>query len=172
MKHTLKRAASITFAILAATTFAWAKAPSLTATLDSSEIAVGETAQLTVTVQGRNADEPQIPSVIGLDIQQIGQSSQIQIINGAMSVNINYTYAITPLRPGSYTIPAIKTGQGADTTSSQPIVLKVSGGGRRGASAMNRPSQNSLPAPTVSGDEEQISASEQRSFGFLRLVLP
>ena len=39
MKHTLKRATSITVAVLATLTMAWAKAPSITATLEPAEIA-------------------------------------------------------------------------------------------------------------------------------------
>jgi hypothetical protein len=171
MKTILKRATSVTLAVLATLTLAWAKAPSIAVTLEPSEMALGEAAQLTVTIQGRSADEPQIPTVKGLDIQPMGQSSQVQIINGAMSANLNFTYVVTPTRSGSFTIPAIKFGRGADVATSQPIVLKV-GGGAGGIPAGNRPNQNSLPAPTVNGDQEQISASEQRSFGFLRLVAP
>lgn len=181
MKHTLKRAivaqtfnartlAGVILTLLATATFAWAKAPSLTATLEPAQIALGEAAQLSVTVQGRSADEPQIPSVSGLEIQPIGQSSQFQVINGAMSAKVNYTYAVIPTRPGSYTIPAIKVGRGAEVTASSPLSLKV--GGANGGGAMNRPSQNSLPAPTVNGNEDQISATEQQSFGFLRVVTP
>jgi hypothetical protein len=173
MKPILKRATSITLAFLALATSAWAKAPRITATLEPSEMVLGEAAQLTVTIQGRSADEPQIPTVNGLDIQPTGQSSQIQVINGAMSANLNYTYVVTPARSGSFTIPAIKVGRGAAVAASQPIVLKVGGGGAgAGAPALSKPNQNSLPAPTVNGDEEQISASEQRSFGFLRLIAP
>jgi len=172
MKHTFKRATGITLALLAATTFAWAKAPSLTATLEPSQIALGEAAHLNVTVQGRNADEPQIPAVSGLEIQPIGQSSQFQVINGAMSAKVSYTYAVIPTRPGSYTIPAIKVGRGAEAATSPTLILKVDGGGGNSSGAMNRPSQNSLPAPAVNGTEDQISATEQQSFGFLRVVTP
>jgi len=84
-------------------------AASVTATLEPSDISVGEAAQLTVTVQGRSADEPQIPPVNGLDFQPVGQSSQIQIINGAMSANVSYTYAVAATQSGSFTIPAIKS---------------------------------------------------------------
>ncbi len=172
MTHTLKRATSITLAVLATLTLAWAKAPSLTATLAPAEIAVGEAAQLTVTFSGRGTDEPQLPAVNGLEFQQVGRSSQVQIINGAMSANTSYTYAVVPTRPGIFTIPAIKAGRGAEVASSQPIVLKVGGSGGRGAPPLNQQRQNNLPAPTVNGDEEQMNASEQKSFGFLRLVTP
>ncbi len=172
MKHTLKRATSLTVVVLATLTMAWAKAPSITATLEPAEIAVSEAAQFTVTISGRSTDEPQIPAVNGLEFQQVGQSSQVQIINGAMSANINYTYVVVPTRPGNFTIPAIKIGRGAEAAVSQPIALKVGGGAGSGVPARNRPNQSTLSAPTVNGDEEQISAAEQKSFGFLRLITP
>ncbi|HXI71870.1 MAG TPA: BatD family protein [Verrucomicrobiae bacterium] len=171
MKTILKRTATMTLTVWVAGTLGLAQAASVIATLEPTDISVGEAAQLTVTVQGRSADEPQVPTVKGLDFQPVGQSSQIQVINGAMSANVSYTYAVAATQPGSFTIPAIKTGRGADTAVSQPVVLKVRRGAG-GASAMSNPSQNSLPAPAVSGDEGQISAAEQQSFGFLRLVAP
>jgi len=166
----LKHTAIITLAIWVAGTFGLARAASVTATLEPSDISLGEAAQLTVTVQGRSADAPQLPAVNGLDFQPVGQSSQIQVINGAMSANVSYTYAVAATQPGSFTIPAIQAGRGADIALSQPVILKVRKGG--GAAAMNSPNQNSLPAPAVGGDEGQISATEQQSFGFLRLVAP
>jgi len=163
--------AIVTLVVSVASTLGLAQAASVTATLEPADISVGEAAQLTVTVQGRSADEPQIPSVNGLDFQPVGQSSQIQVINGAMSANVSYTYAVAATQPGSFTIPAIKAGRGADATMSQPVVLKVRRGAG-GSSAVNSPNQNPMPAPAVSGDEDQISAAEQQNFGFLRLVAP
>ena len=88
-----------------------------------------------------------------------------------MSANVNYTYAVTPTQPGNFTIPAIRIGQGANSAMAQPIGLRVApGSGSR--AAQNWPGQNNLPAPAVNGDEEQLNATEQRSFGFLRLVAP
>src|SRR5260221_13302866 len=101
-----------------------AQARSVSPTLEPADIPMGEAAQLTVTVQGRSADEPQIPAVNGLDFQPVGQSSQIQVINGAMSAHVSYTYAVAGTQPGSFTIPAIKAGWGADTARSQPVMLK------------------------------------------------
>ena len=171
MKTSWKRTAVIALAIWVASTVRFAQAASVTATLEPSDISLGEAAQLTVTVQGRSADEPPMPAVNGLDFQPVGQSSQIQVINGAMSASVSYTYAVAATQPGSFTIPAIKTGRGAETAMSQPVVLKVRRGSG-GASSMNNPSPNALPAPAVNGDEEQISAAEQQSFGFLRLIAP
>ena len=171
-KSALRRRASFrallgALALVAFTFSALAKGPDISATLEPTAISFGEAAQLTVNIRGRSADEPQIPQVNGLDIQPMGQSSQIQIINGAMSANVNYTYAVTPTQPGNFTIPAIRIGRGADAAATAPLALQVGAG-----TTPNRAQQNSLPAPAVSGDEEQMSATEQSSFGFLRLVTP
>jgi len=170
MQTTLKRTASITLAILATVTLARAKPPSLTTTLAPTEIALGEATQLIVIIQGRSADAPQLPDVDGLEFQSVGQSSQLQVINGAMSANLEYTYLVTPTRPGTFTIPAIKVGRDTEIAASRPLVLQV-GPSAGSAPARTRPNQNSLPAPTVTGNAESISAAEQRSFGFLRLVI-
>ncbi|MEJ0088204.1 MAG: BatD family protein [Limisphaerales bacterium] len=164
--------AVLTVVIWVVSTFGLARAASVIATLERADISLGEAAQLTVTVQGRSAEEPQIPSVNGLDFLQVGQSSQIQVINGAMSANVSYTYAVTAVQPGSFTIPAIQAGRGADSAKSQPVMLKVRKSSAGSTPAMNYPTQNALPAPAVNGDKEQLSADEQQSFGFLRLVTP
>ena len=123
MNHTLKRAAIVTLAVLVASApRVPANAASVTATLDSSEIALGETAQLTVTVQGQSTEAPQIPAVNGLTFQPVGQSSQIEIVNGAMSANVNYLYAVAASRSATFTIPPInKFSNGPDAAQSLPI---------------------------------------------------
>jgi hypothetical protein len=170
MNSTIKRTLLVTLAILVATAFGWARAANITATLDASEIALGEAAQLTVTVQGQSSEAPQIPAVNGLTFQPVGQSSQIEIVNGAMSANVNYLYAVAASRYGTFTIPPIKVGDGSGAAQSPPVTLKVvqhPGGGSAGAGG---PNQNSLPAPAVNGDDGDSNASAPNSFGFLRLV--
>lgn len=160
--------------LLAATWSAAAKAPSITVTVEPSEITFGEAAQLTVTVQGQDQNAPEIPAVSGLSFQPMGQSSQIQIINGAMSANISHTYIVTPSRTGTFTIPNIRIGNGADAAESQPLVLKVLkrvSGASAPASSGNQ-GQSVLPDPTVNGSDEPADAPDQTSFGFLRLVSP
>ena len=172
MKTILKRMAIITLAVWATGTLSLARAETVTAMMEPSEISLGESAQLTVTVQGQSADEPQIPTVRGLEFQQVSQSSQIQVINGAMSANVSYIYAVSAIQPGSFTIPAIRVGRGADAARSQPVTLKAIKGSGGSASALNYQNQNRLPSPAVSGEADQLSAEEQQSFGFLRLVAP
>jgi hypothetical protein len=146
---------------------AWAaaaKAPAVTATLEPAEITFGDVAQLTVTLQGQGQSAPQLPSVNGLSFQPAGQSSQIQIINGAMSANTSYNYVVSPSRLGTFTIPAIKAGSGSDAEESLPVVLKVlkrAGGSSSGAPQAGR-----------NGSDDSTVAPDPQGFGFLRVVSP
>jgi len=161
--------------LLAGAWGAAAKAPAITATLEPAEIAFGNAAQLTVTVQGQGQQAPEIPAVRGLSFQPVGQSSQIQVINGAMSANIIHTYIVSPTQLGTFTIPAIRAGSGGDSFETSPLVLKVLK--RTGSSSSAAPGsgqgQIGLPSPAVNGsDDEDNITPDKSSFGFLRLVAP
>jgi hypothetical protein len=151
-----------------------AKAPAITATLEPAEISFGDVAQLTVTVQGQEPNPPRIPSVSGLSFQPVGQSSQIQVINGAMTASISHTYLVNPTRLGTFTIPPIRTGSGPDAAESIPLVLKVTkrAAGSTPAAPQGGQNQSVLPAPTVDGSDDGTVAPDPKGFGFLRLVSP
>lgn len=150
-----------------------AAAFSISAELEPAEITYGDAAQLTVNIRGRQTSVPNPPSVPGLSFEAAGQSSQIQIINGAMSANISHTFIVTPNHPGTFTIPKFKVGSGAEAAESNPLVLKVLK--RSGAAA---PQQNggsaarNLPAPAVKGARQDLPAISRNEVGFLHLVAP
>jgi hypothetical protein len=148
-----------------------AGAPSITATLDPAEIALGDSAQLTVTIQGQNQEPPAIPEVSGLTFQPIGQASQVQVINGAMSVNLSRSYAVTPDRLGTFTIPRIRLGSGSAAAATQPLVLKVL---RNAAAAPSASTQNQQPLPPPAGRRpaDDSPPADPNSFGFLRILSP
>ena len=172
MNQTIKRAAIVVLSILVATTSGLANAASLTATLDQPEIALGEMAELTVTVQGQGTEAPQIPAVKGLTFQQVGQSSQVEIVNGMMSANVNYIYSVAAGQTGTFTILVNKIGDSPDVVQSLPVTLKVVQRTSGTSAGANSPNQNSLPAPAATGDDGDIHSPVPNSFGFLRLAAP
>ena len=171
-----KSAASLVWiTILASALVVSAKSPDINVTLEPQQIALGQAAQLTVTVEGQSRFKPEIPPVSGLTFEPVGQSSQIQVINGAMTANISHTYAVVPSREGTFTIPRIKVGSGADASESQAMTLKVA---KRGNTPATRASQGfsgrgTLPAPNISaGDAGGPAPADPNSLGFLRIVAP
>jgi hypothetical protein len=147
---------------------AWA-ANAISATLDPTRVVLGDSAQLTVTLSGQQTLQPRLPEVDGLDITPAGQSTTMQVINGAVSANASYQFNVTPQRTGSFTIPAIAAGG----TKTQPIGLRVDPGSGGRATQPRAQSRSHLPAPTMPtmpGDDSAVEAKGQHAF--LRVVLP
>jgi hypothetical protein len=149
---------------------AWAAPNRISARLDRLTLPLGQSAQLAITVKGPQPVEPYVPAVDGLEITPIGQQSSMQVINGAVSVEVRYLYQVTPNRPGSFTIPAIgASGVG----STQPVAFRVERNlGGQSASAA-RPGSSPLPALSYApAQEEDVPTDAKNQPAFLRVVLP
>ncbi len=146
-------------------------AATVTATLDPTEVALGDSVQLTVTVSGAQG-QPEVPEVDGLDITRVGQSTQIEIINGSITANASSTYNITPQREGTFTIPAIHVGDAA----SKPVTLRVTKGtGITAAPSQATPSGQGPvvpPPPAVAPAPDDVATALQGKFGSLQVIIP
>jgi len=145
---------------------AWAAQTTISAQIQPQSISLGDSAQLSVTVKGSQSAEPEVPSVSGLNITRVGQSSSMRSINGAVTASVTHIYHVTADRAGSFTIPAI-TAPGAGSTA--PITLRVdqgSGTQTRRAPPQGRAQQN---APSIQ-DDTPLDAKNQSAF--LRVILP
>jgi hypothetical protein len=97
-------------------------APSIDATIEPSQIEVGESARLTILTSGSGALSVTLPVVSGLEFRIVGQSRQIQMINGATIESTSTIVRVTPEEPGVFTIPGL-------TPRSPPLVLRVNPSG-------------------------------------------
>ena len=123
-------------------TVSWAAAPVVTATLEPTQISVGESAQLTITTSSTTMPAPNLPRVTGLDFGIVGQSRRIEIINGAMLATTSTIVRVTPQMPGIFTIPSI-------TPDSQPLVLRVNPDNGSNSSSASRGNFSSLGKPAI-----------------------
>ena len=149
--------------VLAAT--ASAAPPAVTVQLDRADIALGDSAQLTITVSGGGDDAVAPPAVPGLEFMAAGQSSQYQSINGVATSTTSVTYEVIPQRAGTFTIPALSRG-------SQPVVLRVQPGNGRNDAAANNSGASSLPPPAAGGLSAGETRLTQDGSAFVRLRLP
>jgi len=141
-------------------------APAVTAQLDRANIALGDSAQLTLSVSGSSADDISPPVVPGLEFAAVGQSSQYESINGVTTSTTSITYAVTPQHAGTFTIPALSRG-------SQSLVLHVlPGNGGSSATTGNNSGASSLPPPATSGLSAGETHTTQDGAAFARLLLP
>ncbi|MGB7932706.1 MAG: BatD family protein, partial [Gammaproteobacteria bacterium] len=96
----------------------------VTATLDRSTIAEGDTVTLTIEADGKHSQgaQPDL-SPLRRDFNILGTSTsqQMQIINGRMSSSARLRVELEPKRGGSIEIPALKVG--GETTA--PLTLTV-----------------------------------------------
>jgi oxygen tolerance protein BatD len=142
-------------------------APStLAARLQPQSLDLGDSAQLSITVNGSQAPDPSVPEVDGLDIIHVGQQTSMQMINGNVTANATHIYRVTPHRAGSFTIPSISIS-GAGST--EPLTLRVGQG--TGGRAQRSPAQRGSTQATPSlKDEAGIDPANPSAF--LHVVLP
>jgi hypothetical protein len=119
--------------------------------IEPSTIPLGDSAQLTITSIGSDMPGITPPMVPGLEFLAVGQSQQVQIINGVTSVRSTVTYQVIPQQPGVFSIPSALPG-------AEPVVLTVTrgngsapGGAAPGASPQGGQPQasSSLPADST-----------------------
>lgn len=143
MKHLMTYLALATVALLAAP--AQLSAQRVEVELSDSNTEVGKPVQFDIRVQGQ-VKAPQL-RVDGLDITQPMKSvsSQITFNNGAFNASVMtvYSYIITPLREGSFTIPSLQLSPDGKLRT-EPQTLQVTSPTGGGTSMPVRPA---LPAP-------------------------
>src|SRR5262245_43901993 len=134
----------------------------VTAKLEPQSIALGESAQLTVT--SNEATQSSVPHVDGLEIEPIGQETSIQMINGNVTTNLAQLFSVTPSRAGDFTIPPIGGGQ--------PIRLHVDRGSGSQTQRTMPQTRSHLPAPSFSQPSNSATVDSKNQSAFLRIELP
>ena len=139
--------------------------PLVYATIQPAQIALGESAQFTITNLGDGTNAITLPVVSGLKFEIIGRTREMQIINGTMLPSSSIVMRVTPQIAGIFTIPAV-------TPKAQPLVLQVtaaSGGTSPAQTAPRAP----LPPPILSGGSipKGVHLTDDGS-AYVRLSIP
>jgi hypothetical protein len=101
------------------------RADGITAALERDIIAVGDSTQLFIDLEGDAQGVPNVPDILGLQITRSSTSRQIQILNGAQSVTLKLGYTITASRIGTYSVGPFTARIGGSIHSANPIQLRV-----------------------------------------------
>lgn len=108
--------------------------PRITATIDPTEIGVGAGAELTVTITGVQSAPPlSIPPIDGLTVTNLGQSVNVELVNGRASTSVTQTFQVTAARAGRFTIPPVPVQIAGTTLRTRPLALVVRPGGAASA---------------------------------------
>jgi hypothetical protein len=139
-------------------------AVSVDTSIEPSQISVGESARLTIVTTGSGSLSVTLPVVSGLEFRIVGQSHQIQSINGASFESTSTIVRVTAEEPGVFTIPGL-------TPKSPPLVLRVNPS--NGSSPLNN---GALPgsAPLLPGSATNAEGIRLTPDGsaFVRFEVP
>ncbi len=135
-----------------------AQGVTVVATVDRTQIGLGEDFTLSVEISGRDAGEPRLPELSQF-AQQIGRSSSqsFQFINGRMSssTTINYTYLAQAA--GTFEIGPVEVEVNGEVVRSKPIRIEIAQAGgattqQQGAQPGAAPSQPRTDPALQGGD--------------------
>ncbi|MFN0069669.1 MAG: BatD family protein [Limisphaerales bacterium] len=122
----MRRAAATLVLLLGLLAAADARAAEAAATLTPDTIAMGENAELVITITGGNGrDGIPTPAVDGLQILSRGTGSSFSLVNGRPGVEQRFTFAVRPARTGEFTIPPISVNTGQGVLRTLPVTLRV-----------------------------------------------
>ncbi|OQX24950.1 MAG: hypothetical protein BWK80_18185 [Desulfobacteraceae bacterium IS3] len=93
--------------------------------VDQKSVQVGESLQLTVSVSGGGGDVD-ISPIHDFKVISRGTSTSVQIVNGSMSRETAYNYALIPLREGNLSIPPLSVNVDGTVYQTQQITVQVS----------------------------------------------
>lgn len=123
------RAALVVVLVCLATAPA-AAAVSVRATIDPARLAVGETADLAVAVEGtQRASTPAIASTGGLTVSYVGPASQMSFVNGRMTASVTHHFSVVATKPGRYAIGPITIEADGSRHDAGTVSLEVVPGG-------------------------------------------
>jgi hypothetical protein len=125
----MKRVTVTAFLLVSAAGFLRGQDVRFEAGVDRNPVGVGEQLRLTFTLSnagmsgGKNLKVPDLSKFRILSGPN--QSSSMQIINGAVSSTISYSYVLQPKEIGTFTIGAASVESGGATYQTQPLQVEV-----------------------------------------------
>lgn len=112
--------------LLGATMPVISAAVEVTAFVDRSEVALGESVLLSIQITGtQQAPTPQITGVDELRAQYIGPATEMRIENGRSSTSITHRFQLFPQREGRFVLGPFAVPSDGEIYETQPVVLNV-----------------------------------------------
>jgi len=99
------------------------------ATVDRKTVSLGESLQLSLSFHGiQNVSPPDIGEIDGFQVQYLGPSTRMSIVNGKVSTSITHIYTLIPLKTGSFEVGPFSVVLNGKTYTSQALRIQVLSG--------------------------------------------
>jgi hypothetical protein len=144
---------------------ALADEPLVYATIQPTQITLGESANFTITNLGDGTVPITLPVVSGLRFEIIGRTHQIELINGTTLPSSSIIVRVTPQIAGIFTIPGV-------TPKSQPVVLQVNAVPSQSSAQSGASGPNPRPPILSGGSIPKGVHLTQDGSAYLRLSVP
>ncbi len=140
-------------------------------TVDTNSLAVGDEVQAQVAVSGTSqSPEPQMESRGDFEIQKIGTSSQVQIVNGSTTVRTSFTYVVVPKKTGVLKLGPARVTIDGKGYQSETVTLQVTQANQRVAGSKGKSDQDANFRLEAQVDNKNPYVNQQilYTFRFLR----
>jgi hypothetical protein len=97
----------------------------VTATIDRTEIAVGDRVRVDVVVDGDPEGAPSPPPVAWGQLASAGQSTSISFVNGRQSRSVTWSYLVVAEKPGTFELGSFSVRADGTTQASAPLRVVV-----------------------------------------------
>ena len=115
-----------TILILSTPAIVKANEVTFSASVDSSQIILGESLKLTLSITGKKDVNPfNLPPLEGFEIRYMGPSTKVSIINGSYSSVKSFIYSVFPKQAGKFVIPGFTLTINGESYTSNPIPIEV-----------------------------------------------
>lgn len=112
-------------------------ATSVEASVDRNRIGADQSVQLTVTIDGEDG-EVNLSTIEDFEVTTAGTGTNVQIINGKMSRQVNHTYLLLPKKTGTLRIPALTVTIDGTDYQTRAITVAVGPQGQETDSSTGR----------------------------------
>ena len=106
---------------------AQALALSVTASVDTDEVELGDPINLSITIAGRGGSlpDPILPDLSDFDVYSSGRNQSISIVNGAFSSSLDINYTLVAKKTGNLIIGPVVVKDEKEMVASDPIKITV-----------------------------------------------
>ena len=98
-------------------------AATVSASIDRQMVPLGEIVTLSITFDGANVAQPNLPQIPGFELVGTGSSFNVDAVRGIAQQTFSYQLSTT--RAGDFTIPGFRFNVGGQIQETQPIQVKV-----------------------------------------------
>jgi hypothetical protein len=125
---------------------------SFDASVDRTEVSVGEQVTLTVSVSGdvKSIPQPDLPPLDEFSVHSAGRSQNFTYVNGRLSASITFNYVLVPRKTGKLTIGPARIELDGKNYQTAPIQISVASGEK-------------APSPQAPSKEEKRTTKPQLS---------